>query len=272
MNAAGGLGVVVAVAIAYALGLFRIWERVGVGRLVSPWRAALFLAGLAVLGVALGPPIDTSVAHDLTLHMTQHVLMIWVAAPLLVVGAPLPTLLWAFPDRTRLSLQSRWQRVHREVAGDRWPVWVIVASFAQAVVLAVWHLPALYQPAAQHAFVHALEHGSFLITAMLFWWTIAAAVRRTRFGAGVLAVFVAKFPGLFLGVGMTLTTHTWYPASYGSGAAAVRDQQGAGVVMWVGGGMIATIAGLTLFWHWMQALERSTPSDPFPTRVDGMRT
>jgi putative membrane protein len=270
MSASSGFEAVIAFAIIYAIGLARIWRRVGFGRLVSPLRASTFGVGLAVLAVALGPPLDTQVGHDLSLHMTQHVLMIWVAAPLLVVGAPFPTLFWALPNDARARVQPRWQRVHREVAGDHWPVWIAVASFAQAIALGVWHLPALYQRAAQDALVHSLEHASFLFTALFFWWTIAAAVRRTRFGAGVLAVFIAKFPGLILGVGMTLAKQPWYPTSYGTGAAALRDQQGAGAVMWVGGGMIATIAGLALFWHWMQALERATPSDPFAKRVEGI--
>lgn len=268
MSGSGAFEAVIAVAVAYALGLARIWRRVGTGRLVSPRRALLFFAGLVALGVALGPPIDGRVGRDLTLHMTQHVLMIWVAAPLLVIGAPLPTLLWSLPDDARLRAQHWWQRVHHEIAGDHWPVWVVLASFAQAIALGVWHVPALYEAASQHAVVHALEHASFFFTALFFWWTIAAAVRRSRFGVGVLAVFVAKFPGLILGVGMTLAKRPWYPASY----VSLTDQQGAGVVMWVAGGMIATIAGLALFWHWMQAMERATPSDPFARRVEGIGT
>jgi putative membrane protein len=271
MNALGGSELVIAVALAYAIGLHRMWSRVGRGRLVPAWRACVFALGMLALGVALGPPLDREVGQSLTLHMTQHIVLIWLAAPLIVLGAPLPTLLWATPDRGRVRLQRVWQRAHFAVSGDRWPFWVAFAAFLQSATLLVWHLPALYQRAVDSGFVHSLEHASFFFTAVFFWWTIAGAVRRSRFGAGVLVVFVTKFPALFLGVGMTLATRTWYPV-YGSDAAALHDQQGAGVVMWVFGGMLATIAGLALFCSWMRALERATPSDPFPVRREGLRT
>jgi putative membrane protein len=258
VTAVSGLSPVIAVAFVYAIGLDRMWQRVGRGRLVSPTRAVLFLLGLAVTGVALGPPLDSVVGTSFTAHMTQHVLLIWVSAPLLVAGSPMPVLLWALPDRRRVSAQRRWRAVHRSVAGTAWPWWVAATATLQGVVLAVWHLPVLYQAALDHSLVHAAEHASFLFAAIAFWWTIAGAVRRSRFGAGVLAVFVAKLPGLFLGVGMTLSGRVWYP-HYGTGASALRDQQGAGVVMWVGGGMVATIAALVLFGLWMHALERATP-------------
>lgn len=266
-----GVQATVLVAVLYGIGIARIWNVAGRGRLVSRAQVLSFALGVAVLILALGPPVDSNVSHDLTMHMTQHVLLIWAAAPLLVIGAPLPTLLWALPDNARLRLQPLWRRAHRTVFGDAWPVWVAVAVIVQNVVLGLWHLPAMYEGAVQHSVVHAAEHASFLFTSIFFWWTITGAVRRTRFGAGVLAVFIAKFPGLILGVGMTISRQAWYPNVYGGSASSVRDQQGAGVVMWVAGGMMATIAGLALFWCWMQALERTTPSDPAAVRIEGMR-
>jgi cytochrome c oxidase assembly factor CtaG len=84
-------------------------------------------------------------------------------------------------------------------------------------------------------------------------------VRRARYGATLVAVFIGKLPGLLLGVGMTIDAHVWY-RSYGSGAHALADQQYAGVVMWVGGGSVAAIAGLVTFTVWMRAMERTDPN------------
>ena len=257
---------VIVVAVAYALGLTRMWMTVGVGRLVSRSRVALFALGLLACGIALGP-LEPYTGDDLTLHMTQHMLLMYVAAPLLVLGAPFPTLLWALPTRARLRLQRRWQKFHRAVASDLWALWLGLAAAVQAILLWVWHLPALYDAAVGDQLVHVAEHASFLFPSIAFWWVVTGVVRRTRFGASVLAIFIAKFPGLFLGVGMTLALRPWYP-SYGEGAAALRDQQGAGVVMWVGGGMIATVAGLVVFWHWMQALERAAPAETFRAIIE----
>jgi len=261
MNALGGVELVIAFGFWYALGLTRMWGRVGVGRLVSRTRLRMFVSGLVVTAVALGPPLDTHVDSNLPLHMTQHVLLMWIAAPLLIAGSPMPTLVWALPASWRMATQRRWRRVHRSVASSAWPAWVAGAVVLQAVTLAVWHIPRFYEAAISNGAIHVAEHASFLLSSMVLWWTVAGAVQRMRFGAGVLAVFVAKLPGLVLGVGMTLDAHIWY-RSYGTDVAALHDQQLAGVIMWVGGGMIATVAALVLFWLWMQALERNAPNPP----------
>ena len=260
-----GLTPVVAVGVAYALGLMRMWARVGRGRLVSETRVALFAFGLAATAVALGPPLDGVVTHNLTAHMTQHVLLLWVAAPLLVAGAPLPVLLWTLSDERRVRVQHRWQHVHRIATGNAWPVWVVVAMLVQSVVLLGWHAPALYQSALHNDLVHAVEHASFLLSAMAFWWLIAGAVRQSRYGTGVLAVFGAKLPCLLLGVGMTIDPHVWFRA-YGTSAAGLQDQQWAGVVMWMGGGTVATIGALVLLGLWLRALERAAPAH-IPERI-----
>src|SRR5262249_33103141 len=148
-----GITPVVAVGVAYALGLTRMWARVGRGRLVSETRAVLFAFGLAATAVALGPPLDGAVTHNLTLHMTQHVLLLWVSAPLLVAGAPLPVLLWTLPDNRRVRVQRRWQHVHRVATGNAWPWLVVVAALVQSVLLLGWHAPVLYQSALHNSFV-----------------------------------------------------------------------------------------------------------------------
>ncbi len=267
MSALDGLDVVVAVAVVYAIGLHRMWARVGTGRLVHRSQALLVGAGIVALAASVAPPLDSEVGTNLTLHMTQHVVMIWIAAPLLVAGAPLPTMLWAAPDGVRLALSRPWRKVHARVAGDAWAIWVAGAVALQGVALGIWHLAPLYQAAVRNAGVHALEHAWVLGTAVFFWWTIAGVVRRVRFGAGVLAVFIAKLPGLAIGVGMAIARGPWYSV-YGTGAPALHDQQYAGMVMWVAGGSIATLGALTLFALWMHSLEVQAPGDAPLVRLD----
>jgi putative membrane protein len=269
MNLAGSANALLPVAIVgawYAVGLVRMWERVGVGRLVSRARVVAFVSGLFATAVALGPPLDTLADRNLTAHMGQHVLLIFVAAPLLVVGAPFPVLLWAFSDRRRIAWQRGWRRVHRSVAGDAWPLWVGGALTVQAVTLMLWHVPLFYDAAVHNDAVHAAEHATFLFTAIAFWWTAAGAVRRARYGALLIAVFIAKLPGLLIGVGMTFDRHVWYPV-YGHGAHALDDQQFAGVLMWVGGGTIAAITALWTFALWMHSLEVHSPSSAARTTL-----
>src|SRR3954454_1177116 len=108
----------------YVIGLSRVWATAGFGRLVPAGRALVFLGALAMLAVALGPPMDRFADTNLTWHMVQHIVLIWIAAPMLVLGAPMPTLLWALPDHPRSVAHRWWRRAHRSAAGDRWPVWV----------------------------------------------------------------------------------------------------------------------------------------------------
>jgi putative membrane protein len=256
-----GIEPVVLVALWYGIGLQRMWATVGAGRLVSQTRAALFACGLVATACALGPPLDSEIGTSLTAHMVQHMVLIWVSAPLLVAGAPLPTLLFALPRDAHLRVQRIWQRAHRSLVGPAWPLWVGSAVALQTASLIVWHTRPAYEAAVDNGVVHSLEHAAFLFTAMFLWWTIAGAVRRTRYGPGVLVVFIAKLPSIFIGVGMAVDVHVWYPV-YGRGAAGLQDQQNAGLVMWLGAGAVATVCALVVLGLWLQALERAAPAAP----------
>ncbi len=250
----------------YVIGVSRMWATAGYGRLVPPGRAVLFLGSLVLLLAVLGPPMDGIADRSLPWHMVQHLVLIWVAAPLFVLGLPMPTMLWALSDPKRITVQRWWRRLHRSVAGDMWPGWVGMTVALATVAMLVWHLPVLYQAAVRNDFVHALEHASFFFTSVALWWTLLGAVRRLRTGPAVLVVFVVKLPTLLLGVGMTFAAHTaWYPV-YGTGLHGLQEQQIAGAVMWIGGGMIATAVALTLFAMWLLALERSSPPNIPVTR------
>jgi putative membrane protein len=103
------VAVVVGLAWAYAVGARRAWSTAGPGRIVKPHQPWCMAAGLVTVLVALSPIVDHRAAHSLTAHMTQHVLLLVVAAPLLVLGAPLPALLWALPDRWRARATAAWR-------------------------------------------------------------------------------------------------------------------------------------------------------------------
>jgi cytochrome c oxidase assembly factor CtaG len=109
--------------------------------------------------------------------------------------------------------------------------------------------------------LHGLEHLTFLVTALVFWWGIVGAGRRARFGPAVFAVFLASLPCTALGAALALADHPWY-ARYATlaPATALADQQMAGVVMWSLGGMAYVIAGVALFYAWVSGMERSAPA------------
>src|SRR3954462_9846492 len=129
----------------YARGVTRAWQRAGRGRLVSTPQGVWFAVGIVALGVALLPPLDTRADASLTDHMIQHVLLMVVVAPALVMGAPLPTLLWALPDGLRNRALGRWRAVLRTRSGPGWAVWAGATLVVQAAVMWGWHAPVLYR-------------------------------------------------------------------------------------------------------------------------------
>jgi cytochrome c oxidase assembly factor CtaG len=144
---------------------------------------------------------------------------------------------------------------------------MVAAILVQSVALGAWHLPGPFRAAADHALLHALEHATFLATALLFWWAATGAGRRSRRGLAVLAVFAASLPATALGLLMTLASTPWYPHE-GTAAAALRDQQLAGVVMWGVGNSILTVAAVACFASWLAGLERFTPARTLTAQRD----
>ena len=222
-------------------------RRVDGRRSVRPGAVAAFTAGLVATGVALAPPFHDAAERTFSAHMVQHVLLIAVAAPLLVLGDPLRTALLGAPDPWRRRLRS----VHRPRAGAHWAAWISVAITVQALVMWVWHAPVLYEAALRSDAVHSLEHVSLLATSVWAWWGLIRA-RRSRRGAGALALFVGAFPGTALGAALLLAPRPWYPTYvHGTIDGALADQQLAAVVMWSVTGIAYVVGAAVLFGTWL---------------------
>ena len=251
---------------AYALGVRRVWGRAGKGRVVHAGQVACFAAGQVALAAVLVGPVDHLSASWLSAHMVQHLVIVAVAAPLLVTGAPLPAMLWALPAPVRDAPSAWWRRVNRSQAGPRWWAWTVGAVLAHSVALWAWHVPALYDAAAQDEALHALQHASFLATAVVFWWMVAGARRRATYGIGVGAIFVVALEGIALGALMTLSGSPWYEtyatSRVGAGVTALEDQQIAGAIMWCPGGFIYVTAAAALLLTRLLGEERASPARP----------
>ena len=247
------LASIAAVGWAYYAGAAR-WRRATGRPMVTPWESWSFAARLAAVAVAVASPLDAVADRSLTAHMTQHVLLLAVAGPLLALGSPLPTLAWALPPSRRRQTLPVSRRLHAHL--DRhFPTWVIGLLAVQALVMWAWHLPDAYQAAVRIDALHALEHVSFLVTATASWWAVVAG-RRSRRGAAAVAALLGSVPGILLGTAMVLAPNPWYPLYvHGSRAAALVDQQVAGVIMWAFGGMATVVAGAGLFASWLRRAE-----------------
>jgi putative membrane protein len=247
-------------AVLYASGASRLWRQTGGRRALRPGQAASYGAGLLVLVVALLSPLKALSDILFSAHMTQHELLMVVAAPLLVLGRPLVPTLWALPPDTRERVAS-W--VHARPARIAWraltgplAVWAI-----HGTVLWAWHVPALFEGAMRHDAVHAVQHLSFLVTAAFFWWAVLhGRYGRLGYGAAVLFVFTTGLHSGVLGALLTVSPSLWYPiyAQRGApwGVSPIDDQQVAGLIMWVPAGAVFLVIGLALFAAWLGESER----------------
>jgi putative membrane protein len=249
-------------ALAYGRGLRVLWRRAGTGRGIRRWQAAAYTSGLIVLSVALVSPVDALGSALFSAHMAQHMLLVVVAAPLLVLGRPIVPLLCALPAPARRTLGSAWQRAGVVRAGWRLLTWLPVAWVLHAGVLWVWHLPGPYQAALTDARLHVAEHAAFLGTALLFWWPVVHPGRQGAVGYGMsaVAVFLMSMQGGLLGALMTSASTPWYPAYASSvvlwGLTPLDDQQIGGMVMSSSAGFGYLAATLALLAAWLRAAER----------------
>ena len=154
----------------YATGLVRLRQR-GRARAIGGAETACFALGWAALVVALMSPLHELGGALLSAHMVQHELLMLVAAPLLVLGQPLVPILWALPSAARHGLgRLAWRRSVR--AAWAFITRPSVAWTLHATAILLWHLRPFYQRSMLSDSVHAAQHASFLVTALLFWWAL----------------------------------------------------------------------------------------------------
>ena len=207
-------------------------------------RPLAFLAGVAVMVVAVSGPLDIRAEQRLSWHMVQHLMLISIAAPMLALGRP-------------AQLASRLAVRHPLRERSLGPSAAAGAAATALAVLFTWHLPVLYQLALRHEQVHAVEHLTLVGSSMLLWHALLEA---RHFGAGALWVYLVTLPMTAFGVAMTIARTPWYrPYVHGDAGAAVRDQQLAGVIMWGFGGLVAVASAVALFAIWLMRLETPRP-------------
>ena len=223
-------------------------------------RTIAFLAGLAAVLLALQSPIDRYETALISVHMVQHMLLQFIAAPLLLLGAPVTLALRVASPPVRAGmlriLHSRAVRTatHPLVA---WSVFVAVNWG--------WQFSPLYNLALESDAVHYLQHAVFLGSALLFWWPIAGvdpAPRKLAFPgrAAYLAMVIPQ--NSFLGITLQNTSPSFYP-HYQTlvrtwGPTLAEDLNMAGAVMWGMGAMAFVIALLLTVAAWLRAEERKT--------------
>lgn len=249
----------------YGLGLGRLWGRAGPGRGVEMWRAGCFAGAMLALSLALIWPFDVLGGTMLSAHMGQHVLLTAAAAPLLVLSAPLAVGLWALPAAGRRTVGAI---AHAPgLRSWRYLTLPLIAWAFYAASLWLWHMPRFYEAAANNELVHALEHLCFLGSALMLWWAALLSARTSVLGvaAGIFLLFTTAIQDGLLGALLVFAPRPLYGV-YAEAATALgwdplADQQLAGVLMWIFGGMIYLCAALALVWKFL------LPPGGVPSRV-----
>lgn len=208
------------------------------------WQAVSFYTGLVVVFVALESPIDTLSASLFTFHMLQHLLLIMVAAPLLLLGDPAITLLRGVSltgRRAVLGYAARQTWVHRVGRVASWFMRPAPAFFIFTFDLYLWHWNKLFNLTLQNDAVHLLEHSCFLITALLFWSQVVdqrALHARLSYVQRAIFTLLASAASNVLALYFVFTPRVLYSAYADQthrsfGMTGLGDQQLAGALMWI---------------------------------------
>ncbi|MGE5225036.1 MAG: cytochrome c oxidase assembly protein [Omnitrophica WOR_2 bacterium] len=218
---------------------------------VSRGQKAWFLAGSALILFALISPLDeVGDSFLFSAHMIQHLLIALIAPPLLLIGTP------GWLIRPVIS---------KPLAGNvfRFLTLPVVAFFLGNGVYLAWHFPALYEAALNNENVHIIEHLSFIAAGVINWWPVLSPLpdfNKLPPLARVVYLFLDGLPTTILSALITFSTTPLYPTYAAAGKLlgidAVMDQQAAGMIMWMPGGMTYLVALTIVFFKWQSEEEK----------------
>jgi putative membrane protein len=237
-------------ALVYTRGWLRL--RIVFPSLISPWRLAAFLVGVVSLWIAIGSPLEVFDDVSLSVHMVQHLLLMAVAPPFILLGAPTLPLLRGLPRAIRRAVGRcfHWPPAQGlgRVLTDPAVCWI-----AATVALLAWHIPAAFELALHSDSWHKIEHACFFATSLLFWWPVIQpfpSVPRWPGWSIPLYLFLATLPGGALGAFLTFCDRVLYP-SYGFApmvfhVSPLDDQVFAGALMWVFGTFVYMVPAVMI--------------------------
>jgi putative membrane protein len=263
-------------AIVIAVLLYALGMRKRVSRTRRPRaEAAFFAAGLGALVLAYDSPFATLDGELFWVHMTQHMLLLAVAPPLILLGRPWATIARSLPAgiRRRITfglVRGAWSAPLRAAARRLTGPTPALVLFLGTLV--AWHLPALYDATLNSFAIHELEHALFLAAGLLYWsQLIDSPPFRSRLGFLQRALYATVGMAVCSGLGLVLAfaPSPLYPgyaalASRPGGLSALADQHLAGGIMWVPGSISFTVAIVLFAYRWLEETAQDGRSTPVP--------
>jgi putative membrane protein len=236
------------------------------------WRACCFVAGLFSLWIAIASPLDTLNDQLLVAHMTQHLILMSVVPPLLLLGAPAVPLLRGLPRyvlRDGLGPLFQTPALHRLGRLLTHPAF---AWIAMNVAYLGWHTPVAYEFALRNPGWHEVEHACFFLTSLLFWFPVIQPwPSRHRGSRWLMLPYLvgADLVNTALSAFLTFAGTVIYP-SYAAmprtfDISALADQAAAGAVMWVIGSIFYLVPVVAIAGHLLSPKSQRVLPSPKPS-------
>jgi cytochrome c oxidase assembly factor CtaG len=229
-----------------------VLHRISPGRFPF-WRLLAFIGGVGVFWIAIASPLDSLSSLLLSAHMVQHLLLLSVAPPLILLGSPLVPLLRGLPRkfaRDGLGPFLVWPSLRKFGSALTHPT---VCWLVMAVTLLAWHVPATFDLALRSPGWHKFEHVCFFVAALLFWWPVVLPFpSRPIWPRWTLPIYLlaADLLNTLISAILTFSEHVLYPTYAAAprlfGTSALTDQATAGVIMWVPGSLVFLIPAAVL--------------------------
>jgi cytochrome c oxidase assembly factor CtaG/polyferredoxin len=208
------------------------------------WRLAAFLSGLAAFWAAVASPLDALSGWILWAHMTQHLVLMLLAPPLLLAGAPEIPLLRGLPRPFVRHVVGPFFTSPAVVRLGRLLTHPATGLAAMAGAMWGWHVPAAYELALRSSGWHEVEHATFLAAGLLFWWPVVMpwpSRRRWPAWTTPLYLLAGDLTNTALAAALTFSDRVVYPTYESAprlfGLTALADQSLAGLLMWVPGSL-----------------------------------
>jgi cytochrome c oxidase assembly factor CtaG len=222
-------------------------------RLITLAHLSAFAGGIISIFIAVASPLASMDHELLSVHMVQHLLLMAIAPPLVLLGSPVPALLRGLPQDLVQAIVCQLQRsawVRRITTSICHPMF---CWFAGTVTVIVWHLPSLFALGLHSDGWHEAESASFLMAGFLFWWPVIQPWPSSSRSPGwsvPLYLFLATLPCDALSAFLTFCGRVVYPAYLSAKPpfpiSALQDQEWAGVLMWVSITFIYMVPALVL--------------------------
>jgi putative membrane protein len=240
---------------------------------IPAWRLVAFLTGIAALFTAVASPLDTFSESLLFVHMAQHYVLMSIAPPLIVLGAPVVPMLRGLPRIVIRWLRPLFVTQFFHAAG-RFLTRPRVAWLAMNAAYIGWHIPRAYEFALSSESWHNFEHACFFFTNLMFWWPVIRPwPTRTAQSNWVLIPYLllADFVNTMVSALLCFSGRLLYP-SYGEiarplGLSALNDQVAAGAFMWVCGSIVYLIPAIAIVAHILSGDAARPVSDTVLDRV-----